>query len=243
MSLTAEQARRSYVLVHGGGYGGWAWKPVARLLRAAGHEVYAPTLSGLAERSGTPHASITLQCHIDEIVGLMAWEDLTDVVLVAHSYGGFVITGAADAAPERIATLVYLDAFVPEDGQSLASILGDGHFALSKVSPDGASLEMPITPAAGLTAERKAWLKAQTYRHPVATVREPIRLTGAWDRVSRKVYVQATGWRGLGGADHFTTSHDRAVGRADWDAVRLDVGHDLMLEAPQAVTDLLLRYA
>lgn len=167
---SVDQDRRTYVLVHGGGHGGWAWKPLARRLREAGHEVYAPTLSGLAERSGTPHAAITLQSHIDEIAGLLAGEDLSDVVLVGHANGGFVITGVADAAPERTETLVYLDAFVPESGQSLAGILGDGHFVLSKVSPDGASLDMPITPAAGLSGDRKAWLKAQSYRHPIATV-------------------------------------------------------------------------
>jgi pimeloyl-ACP methyl ester carboxylesterase len=240
---TVDPDRRTYVLVHGGGYGGWAWKPVARLLRAAGHDVYAPTLSGLAERSGASHAALTLQSHIDEIAGLLSWEDLIDVVLVAHSYGGFVVTGVADATPERISTLVYLDAFVPDDGQSLTSILGEDHVVLSRVSPDGVSLIMPILPPAGLSEARRAWLAAQSYCHPAATVREPIRLTGQADRIARKVYVRATGWKGPGGSDPFQAYYDRAVDRPDWDAESLDVGHDLMLEAPEAVADLLLRYA
>src|ERR1700756_204560 len=97
----------TFVLVHGGGHGGWCYRKVARLLREAGHEVFTPTLTGLAERSHLVSPSTDLETHIADIVNLLAWEDLQDIILVGHSYGGMVITGVADRAADRIAELVY----------------------------------------------------------------------------------------------------------------------------------------
>src|SRR5580700_2534506 len=99
----------TYVLVHGGGHGGWCWQRVVPLLRAAGHEVYTPTLTGLGERSHLLRPDIDLDTHIADVVGVLRYEDLTDVILVGHSYGGMVITGVADRALARIGQLVYLD--------------------------------------------------------------------------------------------------------------------------------------
>lgn len=109
----------NFVLVHGAWHGGWCWKRVARILRAKGHEVYTPSLTGLAERSHLVNRNVNLETHILDIVNLLQWEELSDVVLCGHSYGGQVITGAADRSADRIGALVYLDAFVPENGQCL----------------------------------------------------------------------------------------------------------------------------
>src|SRR6266516_1091932 len=112
----------TFVLDHGGFHGGWCWKRVTPHLRAAGHEVYAPTLTGLGERCHLASPETNLSTHIQDILNVLSYEDLTDVVLVGHSCSGMVITGVADRAPERVTRLVYLDAFVPEDGQALRDL-------------------------------------------------------------------------------------------------------------------------
>ena len=111
--------QRTYVLVHGAWGGGWAWRDVADRLRARGHEAYRPTLTGLGERRHLATEDVGLDTHIEDVVNLLVFEQLHDVVLVGHSYGGMVISGVADRVPERIAYRIYIDAFVPEDGESL----------------------------------------------------------------------------------------------------------------------------
>lgn len=112
-----------FVLVHGVWHGGWCWKRVAEILRARGHIVATPTQTGLGERSHLLSPSITLSVFVDDIVNHIKWEDLTNVVLVGHSFGGAAITGAADAVSERIAKLVYLDAAIMKDGETWFSLL------------------------------------------------------------------------------------------------------------------------
>ena len=116
----------TYLICHGAWSGGWSWKKMRRLLSAAGHEVVAPTYTGLGERAHLAHAMIDLETHIQDVLGVIEYEDLRDFILVGHSYGGMVVTGVADRVPARIRHLVYLDAFVPSDGQSLASLAGEG---------------------------------------------------------------------------------------------------------------------
>ncbi len=113
----------TYVIVHGAWGGGWDWKPVDRLLVADGHEVYRPTLTGQGEHSNLASTYIDLDTHIQDIVNVILWEDLHDVVLVGHSYGGMVITGVADRVPDRIKHLVYIDALLPENGENTDAIL------------------------------------------------------------------------------------------------------------------------
>jgi pimeloyl-ACP methyl ester carboxylesterase len=112
----------TYVLVHGGAHGGWCYRRVGQILRPAGHEVHAPTLTGLGERSHLLGLGTDLETHISDVVNVFLYEDLRDVILVGQSYGGMVITGVADRVLERVAHLVYLDAALPEDGESLASM-------------------------------------------------------------------------------------------------------------------------
>src|SRR5688572_3434051 len=120
-SNTSRKAKpATFVLVHGGGHGGWCYKRVTERLQAAGHVVYAPSLTGMGERSHLLNPSIDLDTQITDIVNLITWEDLTNVVLVGHSYGGMVITGVADRAGSSIGHLVYLDAAIPKNGDSLA---------------------------------------------------------------------------------------------------------------------------
>ena len=108
----------SFVLVHGAWHGSWCWKRVRKALQAAGHDVFTPTLTGVADRSHLLSRDVNLDTHIQDVLNLIEWEELTDIVLCGHSYGGCVVTGVADRIPERIRSLVYLDAFVPEDGEN-----------------------------------------------------------------------------------------------------------------------------
>jgi pimeloyl-ACP methyl ester carboxylesterase len=114
----------TYVLIHGGWDGGWAWTPVAKELRAAGHEVFTPTLTGSGERVHLASPEIDLETHILDIVNVFRYEKLKDVILVGSSYGGVIISGVAERVPERIQHLIYLDALVPENGQSVTDLLG-----------------------------------------------------------------------------------------------------------------------
>ena len=118
----AHNQKFTYVIVHGAWGGGWDWKPVDQLLTADGHKVYRPTLTGQGERSHLASTNIDLDTHIQDIVNVILWEDLHDVVLVGHSYGGMVITGVADRVPDRIKHVIYLDAFVPKNGECANAI-------------------------------------------------------------------------------------------------------------------------
>lgn len=139
----------TYVLVHGGGHGGWCYQKVARLLRAAGHEAYTPTLTGLGERSHLLSPAIDLDSHITDVVALLTFEDPRDVILVGHSYGGMVITGVADRASDRVGTVVSLDAANPVNGQSLVDVAGP---VIEMTRPHGQvvdGVELVLLPAPG----------------------------------------------------------------------------------------------
>ena len=157
----------TYVLVHGGWHGGWCWKRVTPYLRNSGHTVYTPTLTGLGERSHLASPEINLSIHIQDILNVLIYEYLTDVVLVGHSYSGMVIAGVADRVPERVTGLVYLDAFVPEDGQSLRDILrppyGEG-VNLEALLLDGWRLPYPFLERPfGITSEiDKQWASTKS---------------------------------------------------------------------------------
>jgi pimeloyl-ACP methyl ester carboxylesterase len=133
-SVLPAQARRSpartYVIVHGAWGGGWDWKRVDSALTARGHRVYRVTLTGLGERAHLASPTIGLSTHIDDVVNTLRYEQLRDVILVGHSYGGMVITGAADKVPERIRRVVYVDAFLPNSGESAGMLAGPGFDAM-----------------------------------------------------------------------------------------------------------------
>src|SRR5215472_1115316 len=121
----AQSARKIFVLVHGAWHGGWCWRRVADLLEKQGHKVFAPTLTGLGERSHLMSKDIVLDTHIADIVNVIRWEDLSGICLVAHSYGGFPVSGALEQAGDRVSSVVFLDAFMPEDGQKSLDVASD----------------------------------------------------------------------------------------------------------------------
>jgi pimeloyl-ACP methyl ester carboxylesterase len=232
----------TFVLVHGGGHGGWCYQPLARLLRSAGHEVYTPTLTGVGERRHLVTADVDLDLHIQDVVNVLRYEDLDDVILVGHSYGGLVITGAADRALDRIGQLVYLDASIPEDGESLAilsPVLMERAHSGARVV-DG--VELVLWPEDyppeffGINDPMSAaWARERLTPHPWRTFQQPIRLNnGEAVKKIPRTNINCT-----------ETLRIRPVERRQraFEADRvfeIDTGHDLMITEPQAVADILL---
>ncbi|HSA48620.1 MAG TPA: alpha/beta hydrolase [Yinghuangia sp.] len=231
-----------YVLVHGGGHGGWCYQRVARRLREAGHEVHTPTLTGLGERSHLLHPGIDLDTHIQDVTSVLHHEDLRDVVLVGHSYGGMVITGAADRTPDRIGRLVYLDAAVPGNGQSLLDIAGPIIEATRPLGSviDGTEVVLIPFPEAGTfygvtDPEDVAWMADRLAAHPWKCFEQPLRLTdeaALWAIPQYHIVCTST----LPTRDPAQVARARGEGRL-WD---IDTGHDLMITEPKAVTDALI---
>jgi pimeloyl-ACP methyl ester carboxylesterase len=216
----------TFVIVHGAWSGAWGWDKVAPLLRAKGHAVHVPTLSGLGERVHLAELPITLSTHVDDIVNEMVFHDLQDVTLVAHSYGGFVATGVAERVFDRIAAIVYLDAFIPEDGQSFQSLIGANYTEPLVPVPEFESNEY-TTPA---EAER---VRALCTSQPVGTFTEPLRHTGAYKNIGRKTYILAAGWDGFG------SYAEPLRNDPDWTVRELPCGHDVPLLMPDELAALL----
>ena len=183
----------TYVLVHGAWGGGWKFARVAERLRKRGHIVFTPTLTGQGERSHLSSGAINLTTHVTDILNVIRYEDLSDVVLLGHSYGGMVITAVADTMPEKIAALVYLDAFIPEDGQVAVRSQHPGQHADVHRSRRCAWRPVRAAAAGGLisasTRRMRARVDALAAPHPIATMIEKIRLTGAYRDVKKHVYV------------------------------------------------------
>ncbi|HUV11642.1 MAG TPA: alpha/beta hydrolase [Acidimicrobiia bacterium] len=232
----------TYVLVHGGGHGGWCYQRVARILRSYGHEVHAPSLTGLGERSHLLGPDIDLDTHITDITSLLHSEDLRDVVLVGHSYGGMVITGVADRATEQIGDLVYLDAANPRNGQSLVDVAGpiiEATRPLGRVI-DGVEVVLLPGPEAGLfygvtDPDDVAWMAERLTPHPWKCFEQPLRLTNEealWAIPQAHIVCTST----MPTRDPDLMDRARLAGRL-WE---IDTGHDLMITEPQQVADALL---
>ena len=235
----------TFVLVHGGGHGGWCYQKVKRLLEAAGHEVFAPSLTGLAERSSSLSTEIDLDFHIDDVVQLLHHWDLRDVILVGHSYGGMVITGAGDRASERIGKLVYLDAANPANGESLVDIAGPVIEATRPAGKVVNGVELVLLPAQGAAAfygvtdpADQQWMETRLSGHPWRCFEQELQLTNEqalWSIPQFHIVCDST----LATRDVSVIDAARADGRL-W---HIDTGHDLMITEPQFVTDALLEIA
>lgn len=227
-----------FVLVHGAFQGGWVYARVARLLREAGHDVYTPTLTGLGERSHLSHHAITLDTHIEDIVSVFKHEDISDAILCGHSYGGIVITGVAGAIAERIRTLFYIDAYAPDDGQSLMDITGpDTALAfLEQASRSGGSI--PAIPAAmfNVNASDAAWVDAMSTAQPLATFAQGVAKGAESNAVANRTYVFAS----ANGGDWFVSTHARLKAHPEWKVHSIACGHSIMLDRPEELAALMM---
>ena len=227
-----------FVVAHGAWSAAWAWKKMRPLLRAAGHEVWTPTYTGLGERAHLANPTVELDTHIADVVGMLEMEDLRDVVLIAHSYGGMVATGVADRARERIAQLVYLDAFVPQDGQSLFDLQSPETRARMRelARTDGEGWRLPPTQMPADTPDADvAWASGRRRPQPIKTFEQPLRLAGNGAPPPRSyIYCQR-----CAPADVFRQFADRAQRESGWRYFEIDASHNPHITAPHALLDLL----
>jgi pimeloyl-ACP methyl ester carboxylesterase len=226
----------AFVLVHGAWHGGWCWRFVRPFLKQ--HEVYAPSLTGLGERKHLAGPDIDLDTHIGDIVSILEMEDLRDVILVGHSYGGMVITGAADRAPGRIQRLVYLDAFVPENGKcTLDYVVPERAARMREEGEKLGSVTPPPLALWGLTKrEHIDFVKPREARHPYRTMAQPIKLEGHFEKIPKTfVYCSSPA---TGSFDQFAAKYRKDPA---WKFFELETGHDAMILMPERVAQILQR--
>lgn len=232
----------NFVLVHGTGCGGWVWQKLAPLLRARGHEVYSPTLTGLADRKHMLNDGINLTTHINDVSNLIFYEDLSSVILVGNSYAGMVITGVAARITERIKRLIYLDAYLPDDGQSEADLLPAGVFALRQAdaAEQGGVIQPPPPAIFGITdPELVNWVEARMTPHPLRTYTEPVYIGNSKSLAIPRIYIHCKG-NPATTPDLFLASAKKARNHG-WPVIELEAGHLAMLTHPHQLAEIFLK--
>lgn len=240
MANTNTTSQKTYVLLHGAWHGAWCWKRVTPVLRAAGHEVYTPTQTGLGERSHLLNADVNLETFAQDLINVLVWEDLNDVILVGHSFAGNAITAVADRMPERIRHLVYLDALIPESGKSVFSLLPpevvQGRRDLAQKTSGGLSIPAPGPDKLGVLDEADAaWIKAKCTPHPIATYEDALTFNNPPGNGLPVTYIAVTPYYAP-----TTASRDYAKTRTDWTYLEIEAGHDAMVTSPRALNEILL---
>lgn len=231
----------TFVLVHGAWHGGWCWVRVADRLRKAGHTVFTPTLTGLGERSHLLRADIDLTTHVADVINVIKWEGLKDIVLCGHSYGGMVISGVADQMADAIRSIIFLDAFVPKNGEAAQDLTSTAVVEMARAAMQRGEITMPPRPAEafGVNPADRAWVDRLCVGQPLGTFTQKLTLTGARDRIARKSYIRA--------ASYVNPGFDRALAAArsdsSWHTYEVTCGHDVMIDAPDRLTEILLEAA
>jgi pimeloyl-ACP methyl ester carboxylesterase len=222
----------TFVLVPGSWHGAWCYRRVAATLAARGHTAHALTLTGLADRSHLAGDAVNMTTHVKDVANFVKWEGLNGIVLVGHSYGGLVITGAAEEIGPQVASIVYLDAFIPENGQSMADIVNRPLPATGFAQPFTANLM-------NVNANDQAWVDAKMTPHPIGTYHEKMTLTGAYKRIPKKTYVRATGFS----QPVFQKHYEHLKQQPDWQTFAMNCGHDVMVDQPDELADILVKVA
>jgi pimeloyl-ACP methyl ester carboxylesterase len=231
----------TFVLVHGAWHGGWGWQRVADRLRARGHTVFTPTLTGLGERAHLLHPGVNLSLHIADVLGVIKHERLSDMVLVGHSYGGCVISGVAEAIPGAIRSIVFLDAFIPDDGDATLDLVQPAVQEVIGGALERGDTTVPVRDAAAFKVNEKdrAWVDSLSRPQPIGTMTEKLRLTGARERIPKKTYIRASGYPNVS----FEKAYARAKADRTWRTYEVPCGHAVMIDEPDRLTEILLDVA
>jgi len=234
-------APTTFVLVHGAWHGGWCWRRVSDLLEKQGHKVFTPTLTGLGERSHLLRAGVNVSTHVTDVVNVLKWERLSDVVLCGHSYGGLVVSGVAEQMSDKIGSIVFLDAFVPENGDSMADLTSQAVRDNLKAATERGDISVPGRPAAAFLVNEKdqAWVDSLTGPQPIATMTEKITLTGARERIGKKAYIRAAAYPNPG----FDKAYARVKADRSWRTYEVPCGHDVMVDMPERLAKILVEVA
>lgn len=243
--MEAKHAKRTFVLAHGSWHGGWCWAPVAERLRAQGHRVFAPSFTGMGDRAHLLSASITIDTFVEDLVQLLDAEDLHDVTLVGHSFGGVPVTGAADRVPQRIAQLVYFDAVVLESGRDSFSHYpreeAEARIAAARKATDGLAVPVPapLPPVWGLkegTPEYE-WALPQLTPHPLGSYTSALTLHNPIGNGLPCTYIHCTA------PSHPILESSRALVRSSggWNWVEIEAPHEAHITHPDLLAQLLLK--
>jgi pimeloyl-ACP methyl ester carboxylesterase len=244
--------RAPYVLVHAAWHGGWCWSRVAPLLRARGHEVFAPTLTGLGERAHLISRQIGLDTHVEDVVNALTYEGLTGAVLVGHSSSGAVIGAVAERVPERLRHLVYLDAFMPDDGQCLLDLMApERRRAIERrVEEEGDGWRLPslapgpwdglLRDAWGIAEEAdRRWMLARLRPMPFRIFKDPVYRSSEAARRLPRTFIRCLRWPNPAFDRHAATARSGA----GWRYQELDASHEPFITHPRELADLLLKAA
>jgi pimeloyl-ACP methyl ester carboxylesterase len=231
---------KTFLVCHGAWSAGWAWKKMHPLTQAAGHRLITPTYTGLGERAHLANRSIDLETHIEDMLNVIKYEDLRDIVLIGHSYGGMVATGVADRVRDRITQLIYVDAFVPEDGQSLLDLNEAGRARMQELAKTGEGWRVPPNPTPPDTSPADAeWLSERRVHMPVKCFETKLKLHNGALTLPRS-YVYATR---ITPADTFGPFAKRAKNDPAWRYFEIDASHAPNVTAPEALMGLLEKIA
>lgn len=227
----------TFLIVHGAWTGGWFWKKLRLLLQSEGHDVFTPTCTGVGERNHLGSREVDLDTHITDILNVLEFEDLHDVALIGHSYGGMVATGVADRAAERIRQVIYIDAFVPRNGESVQSLLPEERTqALDAIRLQDEGQGIPPNPMPPDTSEvDTAWAVPRRMMQPFRTFVQPIQLKGKVDALPR-TYLYCTR---PGPGDTFRQFAERARNDAAWTYIEIDSSHNPQVTMPEELARLL----
>ncbi|HEY1545290.1 MAG TPA: alpha/beta fold hydrolase [Xanthobacteraceae bacterium] len=238
-SAKQAKARKTFMLVHGAYHGGWCWRRVADHLEARGHKVYAPSLTGNGDRSHLMSKEINLDTQIADIANLVTWEDLHDICLVAHSFGGWPASGALEMIHDRVASIVWLDAFMPEDGQKGTDFISPySRKAMEEAMARGEAGRKP-PPAKTFSKSTKdyAWIDSKLAPQPNGPAMQAIRLTGKRETIARKTYIRAPSYPQAA----FDKAYAACKADKSWRTyIYEDTGHDVMIDRPEWVADVLM---
>src|SRR5262252_9645876 len=230
-AMAQTSAPKTFVLVHGAWHGGWCWRRVADLLEKKGHKVFTPTLTGVGERSHLMSKDINLDTHITDLVNVFKWEDLKDVCLVVHSYGGWPGSGALEQIGDRVSAIVWLDAFKPEDGQRGFDFASEfsRKALLAAVEKGEPGRPAPKAEAFHVNEKDRAWVDSKLTAQPNGVALQPIKLTGAREKVAKKSYIRAPNYPQAA----FDQAFAECKADKSWRTFETTAaGHDVMVDAP-----------
>lgn len=231
-------APRTFVLVHGSWHGGWCWRRVADRLEKRGHKVFTPTLTGLGERVHLLSKDVDLNTHITDVVNLIKYEDLQNVVLVGHSYAGCIISGTAEQVLPAIGSIVFVDAYMPLDGERMIDLTNENLRAATLAAQAKGEISRPVVPAAAFRVNEKdrAWIDSKLTPQPLGPSLTPNKFTGARDKVAKKTYIRAAGYP----QPLFDKYMAKCKSDPTWRVHGIESGHDIMVDKPDELTEQLL---
>ncbi len=241
-AMAQTSPRKTFVFVPGAFHGGWCWRKVTDILEKQGHKTYAPSLTGLADRSHLLSTSINLDTHITDIVNLFKWEEIRNACLVPHSYGGWPASGALEQIGDQVSSIVWLDAFIPKDGERGADAASEfARKAMAEALAKGeAGLAGPKANVFSDSVKDYDWMNSKLTQQPVGTLPQPIKLTGAIQKVAKKTYIRAPKYKQAG--------FDRALAECKADTswttyVTETAHHDVMIDAPEWLAEILAKHS